>query len=170
MNTTHTSVRSVLEADREGNAAGQLSVKLALGCPRTDGTPGCQVRDILGRDGIKKFRADGDAKVSQVTEELPGQPKPFIDFEGAVDVGIVNETFPSDSCTGFLETILEVFQTLSPTNVLRCRFQWYLSYNMNIRLKRDSQVCPHDDKQVWPCGQFFFQEVRIFKGLFRRMN
>lgn len=41
----------------------------------------------------------------EVAEELAGETKALVDFEGTVDVGVVNETFPADSSTRFLEVV-----------------------------------------------------------------
>lgn len=38
----------------------------------------------------------------KVAEELTGDTETFVDVEGAVEVGVVDETFPADGCTGFL--------------------------------------------------------------------
>ena len=52
---TDASIGTVLEADGEGNTARQLSVKLRLGGAGTDSTPGDEVGDELGGDGIEEL-------------------------------------------------------------------------------------------------------------------
>ena len=78
-------------------------MQLTLRCPGTNGTPRDEVRDVLWRDGIKKLRADGYAEVCQIAEELSGNFESIVNSEGAIDVRIVDESFPADSRTGFLD-------------------------------------------------------------------
>lgn len=99
---TYASVRAVLEADGEGHATGELAVQLRLSRARPDGAPGDEVGDELGRDGVEELGADGDAVVSEVAEELARETETFVDFEGAVDVRVIDEAFPSDGGAGFL--------------------------------------------------------------------
>ena len=102
---THAAVRAVFEADGEGDATSELSVKLRLGRPRADGTPGDQVGDELGRDCVEKFRTNRNAEVCEVAEQLAGETEAFVDFEGAVDIRIVDETLPADRRPGFLDQV-----------------------------------------------------------------
>jgi len=50
-----TSIRTILEADREGNTRAQFAMKLRLSGPSTDSTPGDKICDVLGGDGIEQF-------------------------------------------------------------------------------------------------------------------
>lgn len=99
---THAAVGAVLEADREGDAARQLTVELRLRGACADGAPRGEVGDVLGRDGVEELRADGDAEVRQVAQELAGDADALVDLEGAVDIGVVDQTLPADSRAGFL--------------------------------------------------------------------
>lgn len=38
----------------------------------------------------------------EVTEQLTRQTKTFVDLEGAINIGVVDETFPANGCTWFL--------------------------------------------------------------------
>lgn len=98
----HRAVRPVLEANREGDARRELAMQLRLGGASADGAPRGEVGDELRRDRVKELRADGNAEVGQVAQELPGGPQALVDLEGAVDVRIVDQALPADGCTGFL--------------------------------------------------------------------
>lgn len=77
-------------------------MQLTLGRSRTNCTPTDQVRDVLRADRIEQFRADGDAEMCEVAKELTGDTQTFVDVEGSVEVGVVDETLPADCCSGFL--------------------------------------------------------------------
>lgn len=57
----------------------------------------------MGADSVEELRGDRDTHVGQVGEELTGHAQTLVDLEGAVDVGVVDQTFPADSRTGFLD-------------------------------------------------------------------
>jgi hypothetical protein len=59
----------------------------------------------LRRYGVEKLRADGNAEVGEVTEKLPGGAKPVVDLERTVYGGVVDEAFPTDCRTRFLELL-----------------------------------------------------------------
>ena len=101
--TTDAAVGAVFETDREGDTAGKLSVELRLCGARTDGTPGDEVGDVLRRDGVEQLRADGHAHVCEVAQQLAGEAETLVDFEGAIDVGVVDEALPADGRAGLLE-------------------------------------------------------------------
>ena len=80
-------------------------MELRLGGARADGAPGHEIGDVLRRDGIKQLRADWDAEVGEVAEELAGEAQALVDLERAVDVGIVDEAFPADGRARFLRNV-----------------------------------------------------------------
>jgi hypothetical protein len=98
-----TSVGSVLEADREGDTGGEFTVKLRLSSTSTDGTPRDEVGDVLRGDSVEKLRSDGDAEVRKVAQKLTSKAQAFVDLEGSVEVWVVDEALPSDSCTWFFK-------------------------------------------------------------------
>ena len=63
-------VRTVLEADRHGEAARHFAVRLGFRGASADGRPGNQVRDILRHDGIEKFRGGGKSQVGDIQENV----------------------------------------------------------------------------------------------------
>jgi hypothetical protein len=97
-------VRTVLETDREGDTRSKFTMKLRLRCTSSNGTPGHEVCQVLRGNGIQKLRSDGNTQVSQVAEKLPCHTETLIDFEGTINVRVVDETFPSHSRAWFLVT------------------------------------------------------------------
>lgn len=51
----YAAVRAVLEADGEGDAAGEFPMELGLGRACADRAPGDEVSDELGGDGVEQF-------------------------------------------------------------------------------------------------------------------
>ena len=99
----HAAVRAVLEADREGYARGKFAVELGFGGARADSAPRNEVIEVLRGNSIEKLRADWNAEVGEVTEELAGEAKPSVDLKRTVYSGIVDEAFPADCRAGFLD-------------------------------------------------------------------
>lgn len=100
---TDASVGSVLEANWEGKTRGEFSVELGLGGSGTDGTDGEEISEELRGDGVEHFGGQWDAEVGQLDKQGSGQAETGVDVEGAVDMGIVDETLPSNCGTGLLE-------------------------------------------------------------------
>ena len=96
-------VGAVLVANGEGQAGGQLAVKLGLGGAGTDGTEGDQVGEVLGGDGVEHLAGDGEAGAGQVDVQLARHAQTLVDVVGLVDVGVVDQTLPADGGTGLLE-------------------------------------------------------------------
>ena len=96
-------VGAVLEADRGGQARGQLAVDLALGGARTDGAPGNQVADVLRRDHIEEFAACRQAQAVDLDEQLAGDAQAFVDAVGLIEVRVVDQALPADGGAGLLE-------------------------------------------------------------------
>ena len=59
----------------------------------------------MRRDCVEKFRANRNAEVGEVTEQLAGETEAFVDFEGAVNIRVVDETLPADRRPGFLDQV-----------------------------------------------------------------
>ncbi len=97
------SVRAVLETDGEGKPTCQLTVQLRFGGPCANGPQGNQIGEELRGNGIQHLAGDGHSQRREVAEQLSRYPEPFVDFEGFVDFGVVDETFPADGGAGFLE-------------------------------------------------------------------
>ena len=100
---TNRSVRGIFESGRHREGTRELPVNLALRRPSTDRTPTDQIRGILRGDGVQEFASGGKSHLGDLEEEGSGDSQSFVDLEGAVHVGIVDETFPADSRAGFFE-------------------------------------------------------------------
>ena len=96
-------VFTVLEADRERDTRGKLTVELRLSGTSTDGTPRDEVSDVLGRDGVEKLGSDGDTEASKVAQELTSKAQTLVNLESSVEVRIIDETLPSDGRARFLQ-------------------------------------------------------------------
>src|SRR5690606_2448879 len=95
--------RAVLEADGHRETRRQFAMHLALGGAGPDGTPGDQIRRELRRNRIEKFRARRQAHLGEIEEQPAGDPQALVDIEIAVEIGIVDEPFPTDRGAGFFE-------------------------------------------------------------------
>jgi len=95
-------VLTILEADREGDTRGELTVELRLSSTSTNSTPRDEVGNVLGRDGVEKFGSDGNAEVGKVAQKLTSEAEALVNLEGPIEVWVINETLPSDSGAGFL--------------------------------------------------------------------
>lgn len=98
----HPSIRPILEAHGKRAARGKFAVELRLGCARANGAPGDEVGDVLRGDGVEELGADGYTEVSEGAKELPRGMQAFVDLEGAVNAGIVDQAFPSNGRPRFL--------------------------------------------------------------------
>lgn len=98
-----TAFRAVFESDWHGDAACQFAVGLALRRSGADGAPANQIGDVLRTDGIEQFRRAGQSELIDAQENGPGQLQAGGDITGAVQVGIVDQTFPADGGPRFLK-------------------------------------------------------------------
>ena len=96
-------VGAVLEADRAGEAGGQLAVDLALGGARADGAPGDEVGEVLRRGHVEEFAAGGQAEIVDVEQQRAGEAQAVVDVEAAVEVGVVDQALPADGGARLLE-------------------------------------------------------------------
>lgn len=76
---------------------------LALGGACADGSPTDESGDVLRRDHVKEFGAGGHAHLGEIEKEIACQAQSVIDLVGAVEVRIVDETFPADGGAGLLK-------------------------------------------------------------------
>ena len=97
------SAGAVLEPHRTGQPRGHLAVHLALGGARADCPPTDQVRDVLGGDEVEEFDAGRYAGVVQVEQQAARGAQALVDVEAAVEVGVVDQSFPADRGARLLE-------------------------------------------------------------------
>ena len=95
-------VRAILEADGEGDTRGEFAVELRLGGPCADGTPRDKVVEILRGYGVEELGTDGNPKIGEVTEKLPGDAESLVYLERTVYGGVVDKAFPTNCRTRFL--------------------------------------------------------------------
>lgn len=95
--------RAVFESDGHGDTACQFAVGLAFRRPGADGAPTDQVGDVLRTDGIEQLGRAGQSELIDAQENRPGQFQARGDVTGAVQVRIVDQTFPSDGGPRFLK-------------------------------------------------------------------
>lgn len=96
-------VRTVLEADGEGQTRGQFTVDLGLSRASTNSTNGQTVGQELGRDGIQHLASNGHALVCQINEHLARRAQTLVDLEAVVEIRVVDKALPADSGTRLLE-------------------------------------------------------------------
>ena len=77
-------------------------MELALSRACTDGAPGNKVSDELRGNGIEKLGTNGNTKRSEVAQKLASCTKPLVNLERAIDVRVIDESFPSNSSARFL--------------------------------------------------------------------
>ena len=92
----HVAVGAVLEADRAGQAGGQLTMDLGFGGAGADGTPGDQVGGVLRRDGVEELGGAGQVEFVDFEQDAPGQAQAFVDAEGVVETRVVDQPLPAD--------------------------------------------------------------------------
>jgi hypothetical protein len=100
---TKRTVCAVLETDGETETTGELTVKLALGGTRTDGTDREHIGKELRRNSIENLGGDGHTLASQVNEELTSKTQTLVDVEATIDIRVVDQTLPANSSTRLLE-------------------------------------------------------------------
>jgi hypothetical protein len=99
----HRAIGGVLEADRAGEAGGELAMALALGGACADGAPADQVGDVLWADEVEELSARGDARFREVEQQLAGKPQSLVDLEAAVEVRVIDQSLPADRGARLLE-------------------------------------------------------------------
>ena len=96
-------VRAILKAHGEGQARSELTVELRLSSPGADCTNTEQIGQELRRDGVQHLTGKRHTLLGQVNKELSRDAQTLVDLEGVIDVWDVNQTLPSDCCTGLLK-------------------------------------------------------------------
>ena len=99
----HIAGGSVLEPHGTGKAGDELTMDLAFGGAGADGSPTDKTGDVLRRDHVEEFGAGGHAHFGEIEKEMAREAKAVVDFERAVEMGIVDEAFPADGGAGLFE-------------------------------------------------------------------
>ena len=61
-----------------------------------------EISNELEGDGIEKLGSDRNTKVGKIVRELASKVDTLVYLEGAVEVWIIDQTGPSNSCAWFL--------------------------------------------------------------------
>jgi hypothetical protein len=77
-------------------------MELRLGGTRANCTPGNEIIDVLRRNSVKKLRANGNAKMGEVTKKLTRKTESLVYLKGTVDGRIIDEAFPANRRARFL--------------------------------------------------------------------
>lgn len=78
-------------------------MELGLCSPCADSTNTQHVSQELRRDGVEHLAGKRHAPLGQVSEKLSRDTQTLVDFEGVVNVWVVDEALPSDSCARLLQ-------------------------------------------------------------------
>ena len=91
-------IGTVLEAHRERETGSKLTVELRLGGASANGSKGDEVCKELRRDGVEHLRGNGHALGGKIAVELAGDTEALVDLVRLVDVRVVDQTLPANSC------------------------------------------------------------------------
>ena len=94
---------SILKTDWHRYATGDFPMRLALCGAGPDGGPADQIGDVLGADGVEQFSRAGHARLVDLEKDCSGQFHAGGDIAGAVQMGVVDKTFPADRRPRFFE-------------------------------------------------------------------
>jgi hypothetical protein len=76
---------------------------LALRRACTYSTPRYEIREVLRRDHVQELAARGQAELIDLEQQTAREPQPVIDTKAAVEIGIVDQSFPAHSRARFLK-------------------------------------------------------------------
>ena len=76
---------------------------LALRRARADRRPCHQVGDVLRRRHVEEFGPGGEAEIVHGGKHVAGKPEAPVDIEAPVEIGIVDQSLPSDRGARLLE-------------------------------------------------------------------
>jgi hypothetical protein len=77
-------------------------MELRFGGTCANCTPGNEVIDVLRGNGVKKFRANGNSKMGEVTKKLTPEMKSLVYLKRTIDGRIIDEAFPANRRARFL--------------------------------------------------------------------
>lgn len=78
-------------------------MKLGLGGTGTNSTDRDTVGKELRGDGIEHFGSNWHSSAGEVNKELSRNPETLVNLERVVDIRIVDQTLPANSCPGLLK-------------------------------------------------------------------
>lgn len=77
-------------------------MELGLSGTGANCTPGNEIVDVLRRNSVKKFRANGNAEMGEVTKKLTPKTKSLVYLKRTIDGRIIDEAFPANRRARFL--------------------------------------------------------------------
>src|SRR5699024_2459878 len=89
-------IGAVLEADRHGQAGGELAVDLALRGAVRDHTPAYQARDVLRTDRHQERGGAREAELGFLAKETTGEDETGGEGMRSVQVRIIDQALPAD--------------------------------------------------------------------------
>jgi hypothetical protein len=116
-------VRRIFETGGHREGGGKLAVDLRLGCTSANRTPCNKICGVLGADRIEEFASRRKAHLRHIKQKRTSDAESTIDLEGAVHVRVIDESFPSDGCTGLLEV-----DTHDDVEIIFCGFSIRLQF------------------------------------------
>lgn len=93
----------VFEAGRHRQRRCELPMNLGFSCTSADCSPRHQVGSILRSNRIQKFTASRETKFCDLNEKSASETQPLVNLETPVQIRIIDETLPANSCPGLLE-------------------------------------------------------------------
>lgn len=96
-------VRRIFETGWHRECRGELAVDLRLGRTSANCTPCNKICGVLGTDRIKEFASCGKAHLRHIKQKRTSDAESAVNLESAVHIRVIDEPFPSDSCTGLLK-------------------------------------------------------------------
>jgi hypothetical protein len=94
---------TVLDADRHGQTAGHLSMRLRLDRARADARPADQVSGVLRGNGVQHLGRDRKTHTANIEKQTSGQSQALLEISGTIEVGVVHEALPTDNGARFFE-------------------------------------------------------------------
>jgi hypothetical protein len=114
---TNGAVSRIFEAGGHRERRRELAVDLGLGCTGANCAPRNKICGVLGAYCVKEFTPGWEAHLRHLKEERAGHSESAVDLEGAIHVGVVDESFPAEGCARLLEV-----NSHDDVEVIFCRF------------------------------------------------
>ena len=96
-------IGAVFEANRRGDARGQLAVDLAFGRARANRAPADQIAQVLRGNHVQKLAASRQAHAVDFNQQLACHAQAFVDAVAFIQVRVVDQALPAHGGAGFFE-------------------------------------------------------------------
>ena len=71
--------------------------------PGTDRGPADQISDVLRNNGIEQFRCSRHPLPGEIQQQSPGPPQTGVDVVGVVEMGVIDQSLPTNRGARLLE-------------------------------------------------------------------